>query len=342
MRNHYIAQDNKPASKKNEFCGFKAPNCTYTPNEWYDEIAPTITTRGALLVMGVIFRQTLGWHKEWDRISLTQLIKKTGLTRQSVISAVKYLINRSLINRVVEGPNGEQQTWYRLNICEESDFSSKKGLFSNNCDQSNLHTPPSLIIRPTKETKQNKYKNKEDEAKQKPPPPASVPPFFNKKTKEQHFELTNEERKKLQDRLGVDLPKYEIKRDKHLKKCPNSSCHKRRAYDVILEWYTKDQKEKAEQKQARDLGKTQATLKREIKGKQLVTDVLIENPRHGHVIEPHKDCVELGLYSPATGRPIVRYDDPELYRKIENMLHKIKEYEGLDFKMPLTEKEYLE
>lgn len=195
---------------------------------------------------------------------------------------------------------------------------------------------------PNKEKNINIHKNKEDEAKKKPPPPASVPPSFNKKTKEQHFGLTDEERKKLQDRLGADLPKYESKREKHLKKCPKSSYHKRRAYYVILEWYNKDQKEKVEQKQARDSGKTQAALKREMNGKKLVTDVLKENPRHGHVIEPHMDCVELGLYSPAAGRPTVSYDDPELYRKIENMLKKIKEYEGLDFKMPLTEKEYLE
>lgn len=206
----------------------------------------------------------------------------------------------------------------------------------------------------------NKYndinitKNKEDKVRHKPPAPPLVPPSFKNKNTEQrtasppkqkekpNFELTEEEKKILKERLGNDLGKYEAKRQAHLKKCPKSLYHKRKAYDTILEWYNQDREEKLVREKAKEKNKSQAALKREMKGKKLVTDVLKENPNHTHVIDPHVDCVELGLYSPAAGRPTVSYDDPELYRKIENMLHKIKQYEGLDFKMPLTEKEYLE
>lgn len=210
---------------------------------------------------------------------------------------------------------------------------------------------------PNKDNDISIHKEKEDRTRQKPSASPTVPLSFKNKDIEQRtasppkkkekdplkrFELTEQERKNLQDRLGTDLAKYEEKRAHHLKKCPKSLYHKKRAYDTILEWYNQDRKEKVVREQAKEANKTQAALKREMKGKQLVTDVLKENPKHTHMINPYRDYVELGPYSSATGRTTVMYDDPELYRKIENMLHKEKQYKGLDFKMPLTEKEYLE
>jgi len=56
------------------------PNFTQTPNEFFDAIAKTLK-EGELRVLLVIMRQTFGWRKEWDRISLSQLATKTGMER---------------------------------------------------------------------------------------------------------------------------------------------------------------------------------------------------------------------------------------------------------------------
>lgn len=185
-----------------------------------------------------------------------------------------------------------------------------------------------------------------------PPKPKEKPPSkdcirtFNDNVRTSNsksdLELTEQERKMLRDRLGSDLEKYEAKRLAHLKKCPKSLYHKKRAYETILEWYNRDREEMIMREQARTENKTQASIKRAKKGKKLVKDILEQNPQHTHVLSPYQNCVEIGLYSTGGGRQSAEYDDPDLYRKIEDMLKKVKRYEGLDYKMPLTEKEYLE
>ena len=64
----------------------KAPNYTQTPNVFFDEIMPTLKF-GELKVLFVINRQTFGFHKEWDRISVSQLMKKTGMTKVGQVGA---------------------------------------------------------------------------------------------------------------------------------------------------------------------------------------------------------------------------------------------------------------
>lgn len=125
-----------------------APNFTQAPNELFDEWLPKLS-HVQLKVLMVILRKTFGWHKIRDRISLTQLEKYTGAKRQAIISATKKLQGLGLILKEVEGKNGEQETFYELIVIEDSNNSYQ-------CDQ---HTPPSVIITPTKETL-TKYKKK--------------------------------------------------------------------------------------------------------------------------------------------------------------------------------------
>lgn len=54
------------------FAGFRAPHYTQVPDELFDELMPTLT--GAQLkVLLYIIRHTLGWKKDADAISLTQI-----------------------------------------------------------------------------------------------------------------------------------------------------------------------------------------------------------------------------------------------------------------------------
>lgn len=134
-----------------------APNFTQAPNELFDEWLPKLS-HVQLKVLMVILRKTFGWHKIRDRISLTQLEKFTGAKRQAIISATKRLQSLGLILKEVEGKNGEQETYYELIVIEDS----------NNFNQCDQNTPPSVIITPTKETL-TKEKKKESNKEKKTP-----------------------------------------------------------------------------------------------------------------------------------------------------------------------------
>jgi phage replication O-like protein O len=112
--------------------GFQPPNHTQTPNELFDHWLPHLT-EAELKVLLVIFRKTFGWHKNRDKISITQLMTLTGLAKHSVINAGRTLHQKGLILRETLGPNGRQETYFEL-VIEEN---------SNNSDQCKISTPPS-------------------------------------------------------------------------------------------------------------------------------------------------------------------------------------------------------
>lgn len=131
-----------------------APNYTQTPNILFDEVMKTLK-EGELRVLLVITRQTFGWRKRWDRISLSQLIEKTGMCRDAVINSLKSLVEKKIILKHQEGPNGTQKTWYTLSVEEveeEPEIPDEFNEDSNNSYQSSKTTPPSRFRRPTKET----------------------------------------------------------------------------------------------------------------------------------------------------------------------------------------------
>lgn len=136
---------------------FSKPNYTQTPNEFFDEVAKTLK-EGELRVLLVIMRQTFGWHKQWDRISLSQLERKTGMCRDAVNNSLKSLIKLGLIEKKKEGPKGQEKCWYQL-VVEGSDVDDvlpsdgdESIEDSNKSYQSSKETPPSRLKRPTKET----------------------------------------------------------------------------------------------------------------------------------------------------------------------------------------------
>ena len=63
------------------------PNYTQTPNILFDEIMRDLNGAELKVILAVI-RKTFGWHKERDRISLTQLEEMTGLSRQGILNAI--------------------------------------------------------------------------------------------------------------------------------------------------------------------------------------------------------------------------------------------------------------
>lgn len=90
-----------------------APNYTQTPNVCFDEIFKTLK-EGELRVILVLIRQTFGWHKPYDRISLSQLAEKTGMERKSICRSLNSLIEKGLIEKKKFGDKGKERCYFSL------------------------------------------------------------------------------------------------------------------------------------------------------------------------------------------------------------------------------------
>jgi phage replication O-like protein O len=98
------------------------PPYTQTPNDLFDHWLPHLG-EVELKVLLVIIRKTFGWHRKEDQISLSQLERFTGATQSNIGKAVKSLISKGLVSKVVSGPIGKQQTFYELVVVDDSNNS---------------------------------------------------------------------------------------------------------------------------------------------------------------------------------------------------------------------------
>lgn len=90
--------------------GFDKPNYTQVPNALFD-LMPLMGTAELKVVMTAV-RQTFGYHRESDAISLTQFEKATGLSRQGVIDGIAAAIERGVMLETGTGKRGVKR--YRL------------------------------------------------------------------------------------------------------------------------------------------------------------------------------------------------------------------------------------
>jgi phage replication O-like protein O len=79
-----------------------APQYTQVPNYILDNL-DKFESEAEMKVVLVVARNTFGWHKERDRISLSQLEKATGMTRQSVAAGLARALENGWIERIAEG-----------------------------------------------------------------------------------------------------------------------------------------------------------------------------------------------------------------------------------------------
>lgn len=107
--------------------GFKSPNYTPVPDEFFDLVAPNLT-EAELRALIYIIRRTFGFKKDSDNISLRQMVggirtkdghvldQGTGLSKPSVVRAVKGLIEKEIIaaSRNSSPAKGYEPTTYRL------------------------------------------------------------------------------------------------------------------------------------------------------------------------------------------------------------------------------------
>jgi phage replication O-like protein O len=123
----------KNQTKQLTYQGYSSPNYTPVPDELFDEQLPDLSG-SELKVLLYIIRRTFGFKKDSDNISLNQLLngitskegivldRGTGLTKKTLLEAIKSLVEKSLIltERRRSKEKGDEPTTYRLNIIGES------------------------------------------------------------------------------------------------------------------------------------------------------------------------------------------------------------------------------
>jgi phage replication O-like protein O len=75
---------------------FSSRPWTQIPNEFVDEYMKVLTG-SEIQVFLLICRKTIGWHKETDAISQSQMREITGMTAPSIITAIRRLEEKQLI-----------------------------------------------------------------------------------------------------------------------------------------------------------------------------------------------------------------------------------------------------
>jgi len=87
------------------------------PDDFFDELLCQIKTQAELKVTLAVMRKTLGWGKDGDHISLTQLEAITGLSHKSVVTGVKRAVARGTLKAL---KNTGGTTYYHLVFREDN------------------------------------------------------------------------------------------------------------------------------------------------------------------------------------------------------------------------------
>ena len=94
--------------------GSDPQNYTQVPNDFFAHYLADLS-EAELRVILVIMWQAFGYHKTCADISITQFMQSTGMSRQGVVSGIKRLIERGLIECV---ENNRKTNAYRVTINE--------------------------------------------------------------------------------------------------------------------------------------------------------------------------------------------------------------------------------
>ena len=100
----------KDRGENYSFSGFRSPNFTPVPDEFFDDLLERLSIAEAKVVLYII-RRTFGFKKNSDNISFSQLCngittregqvldKGTGLSKSTVALAIKTLAEKNIIHR---------------------------------------------------------------------------------------------------------------------------------------------------------------------------------------------------------------------------------------------------
>lgn len=92
------------------------PNFTQIPNVVFDYWMPRLKPAEACILL-ILCRKIFGWHKTSDTISANRLIKATGLSKPTILAALKTLEEKGLVTKTQSvGQWGNLPNEYSLNI----------------------------------------------------------------------------------------------------------------------------------------------------------------------------------------------------------------------------------
>ena len=151
-----------------------SPNHTQVSNTFIDEYMSKLSP-ASVKVFLAISRKTIGWHKETDRISQSQLVGMTGMSKNSVKKGVAELEFNGLIIVTRTGKGKGIETIFELNYVSNNDSQENNGSKNDTKKDSNVSNydikdvPNGSRIDTTKETSLKETKLK----KQRPFSPPS-------------------------------------------------------------------------------------------------------------------------------------------------------------------------
>ena len=80
-----------------QFESISKPGLTQMPNELYDEIQSNVDPY-TFAIASAIFREYFGWHADAPQpLSLNELIRRTGISRNRVIKSIRLAEERGII-----------------------------------------------------------------------------------------------------------------------------------------------------------------------------------------------------------------------------------------------------
>lgn len=99
---------------------YKIPNHTQVPNDFIDKDMRKLNGSETKVFL-VICRKTIGWHKESDYISISQIMEKAGISNRVVIKSAKSLHKMGFITR----QSTKHTTMYTINFDSQDDEKSQ-------------------------------------------------------------------------------------------------------------------------------------------------------------------------------------------------------------------------
>jgi hypothetical protein len=99
---------NRVASNRRELSSIRnklLPESTPVPNFVFDQIMPLVP-HAEFKVLLVLVRKTIGWQKESDFVSLSQIMKLAGVSRDVAIAGTRLYVEIGLVRQTRSGYRG--------------------------------------------------------------------------------------------------------------------------------------------------------------------------------------------------------------------------------------------
>ena len=145
-----------------EVDGIAPPNYTQIPNAVLDRMHEM--SEVCLRVVMAVCRQTFGWQKQRDRLSLTQLQRLTGLSRQGVLNGIAEAEDSQVLQKTPISDNSNAGFYYSIRVVNTVDQSTQ-------WTTSSQHSRPQVVNTVDTQNKDlNKSKERERNAREVSPP----------------------------------------------------------------------------------------------------------------------------------------------------------------------------